>query len=231
MLPRPGDHGVRHFLTSQPYSSGSERLPESVWIRQRCLPTLRQPQKKDTSSVGQSSAAKLGSTNTITLLGWGLNILEFSLAGELDEELRGALSQSVPNCLDIATQLSDRLKLHSFNTPRALRAGYVTIIQWIDHYVRTKAGMSKGITLEMLVDPVLSDSEIQIQADHVFHLENPFLNTDHVDLLVKYLPDGGYCYSLSMSPEEVDEWTERVKKVSASEFVASIESLKSEPLV
>lgn len=155
--------------------------------------------------------------------------LELLLVNELEDKLRQRLSEQAPRLLNMAIELSACLGSQLLNTPRSFRSGYVAVVHWIDKYVQTQLGMKKGMLRELLIDPVLSESEKKLPASKVFRLEPQIMRSESTFVLVKYVPDCGYCYSLYLGAGEVAEWERRLERESAAEFVVSIESLETRP--
>ena len=158
-------------------------------------------------------------------LKYGLHILELLLTDKLDDEVRSRLVQDLPKPLKVATELSSRLTQHSINTPQGFRGGYIASGRWLDNYTCQDAELSESDLIRtLLIDPTLSDSEINAPASQVFLLDPIRHEEGDLTVLVKYIPDGGYCYSLDMRKGELKEWEHRLGTESSAEFIDSVES-------
>jgi len=154
---------------------------------------------------------------------YSLDILELMLARKLDNAARNALATNAPRLLVVATDLSSLLTPHSINGPRGFRNGYLAAVRWLDDYIRQNAEQSNlGQTL--LIDPILSPSERDAPASQVFVLEIVRDGGNDLTVLVKYLPDAGYCYSLEMKEAELGEWEHCLATNSSAAFLVSVES-------
>lgn len=89
--------------------------------------------------------------------------------------------------------------------------------------------MENGMERELLISPILSERQEKMPAADIFQLEREPLTQELLAVLVKYLPDGGYCYSLAMSEKEAGGWEHRLVSMSAAAFVDSVDSLETRP--
>jgi len=149
----------------------------------------------------------------------GLSLLEFLVTGEMNTDLRVRLQKKWPRTLAIADGLLRALDEFALDTQRGLRGGYVRLIREIVKHL----GLLPTASRQILIDPVLSPGKATDPAERLFVLERVD-DEKGILLFVRSREDGGYCYCLRITEDEVGPWEERLAGLRAREFIESLES-------